>query len=62
MQIEDGRYAGNALSWHMKMQKPISVKLSVALEVTGDTLQGAAKAGFFGKAKITGSRVSQVTA
>lgn len=60
MQIEDGRHSGNTLTWKMRMEKPIKVKLSVAILVDGNTLAGGAKAGLFGKAKINGQRITEL--
>lgn len=59
MQIEEGRYSGNALTWKMRMEKPIKVKLAVSIQIDGNTLSGGAKAGLFGKAKISGQRMSE---
>lgn len=58
MQIEEGRHSGNSLTWKMRMEKPIKVKLSVSVQVDGNTLSGGAKAGLFGKAKINGQRIT----
>lgn len=60
MQIEEGRHSGNTLTWKMRMEKPIKVKLSVAIQVDGNTLSGGAKAGLFGKAKISGQRITEL--
>jgi len=57
MQIEEGRHAGNTLTWKMRMEKPIKVKLVVTIQIDGNTLSGGAKAGLFGKAKISGQRI-----
>lgn len=58
MQIEDGRHSGNSMTWKMRMDKPIKVNLSVSTQVDGNTLSGWAKAGLFGKAKISGQRIT----
>lgn len=59
--IKDGRIVGNALSWTMQVKKPTSMKVTFEATVQGDSIAGYAKLGFFGKAELTGQRVSPAT-
>jgi carbon-monoxide dehydrogenase large subunit len=52
----EGKVAGNTLKWEMKVTKPISVTLKYDVTVAGDKLSGKVKMGFFGSAKLTGTR------
>ena len=52
-----GSAQGNTLNWTMDVTKPMSATVTVDVVVDGDTMTGAAKLGFFGKAKLTGERV-----
>src|SRR6516165_1591819 len=52
-----GRVTGNALEWQMKTSKPIPITVTFKVEVEGDTLNGTAKLGMFGKSTLTGSRL-----
>ena len=56
MVIEEGRISGNTVTWKMRMEKPISVKLSVNVQIDGDRLSGTAKAGLLGRAKMAGQK------
>jgi hypothetical protein len=57
-----GKVSGNALSWVMDVRKPIPVKVTFNVTVDGDVLSGFAKAGLFGKASLTGERLSEAAA
>jgi carbon-monoxide dehydrogenase large subunit len=51
-----GTVAGNRLKWEMKVTQPMPITLKYDLAVDGDTIEGSAKLGMFGKAKVTGTR------
>ncbi len=55
--INDGKAAGDALSWTMNVTKPMPIKLSFEVKVAGDTMTGHAKLGAFGTADVSGQRV-----
>jgi cytochrome P450 len=55
--INDGRIAGDTLTWTMDVKKPTAIKLSFEAEVQGDALKGHAKLGMFGKAELVGQRI-----
>jgi hypothetical protein len=48
----------NRLHWVMDVKKPMRIKVTCEVVVEGDTLSGTAKLGIFGKAKMTGRRIS----
>jgi hypothetical protein len=56
--IGDGRIAGATLSWTLSVKKPMPIKLRFAAQVQGDSMTGSATLGMFGKAELTGKRVS----
>jgi cytochrome P450 len=56
--IGDGAIKGDTLSWSMDVKQPMAIKVSFEATVTGDAMKGAAKLGMFGKADLTGQRVS----
>lgn len=53
-----GEINGNTLSWDMKITKPLSMKASYEIAIEGDTMNGTAKLGFLGKAKVSGERIA----
>lgn len=54
----EGHVSGNLLSWTMKVTKPIPVKVTFDVIVEGDAMRGTAKAGIFGKASVSGVRIT----
>lgn len=57
MDVEDGKVAGNTLTWKMKMTVPMPMTLDCEATVDGDTLSGTVKAGAFGSFPMNGTRV-----
>ena len=55
--IPDGTVDGDTIAWTMHVSKPMSLTITCRVTVSGDTLEGAAKAGIFGSFPITGKRV-----
>lgn len=58
MPLQNGRYQGNTLTWALQLQKPFKLNLKVEVTVSGQQLEGHAKAGLIGKAAIQGTRRS----
>jgi cytochrome P450 len=56
--IKNGKIEGSTLSWSMDVKKPMPIKVSFEAEVSGQSMTGQAKLGFFGKSKFEGQRVS----
>jgi cytochrome P450 len=56
--IGDGRVEGQRLTWTMSVKQPMKITVSFDITTTGDTVTGSAKLGMFGKASITGQRLS----
>ncbi len=56
-----GEIIDNTLAWDMKISKPIPMKARYEITIDGDTLQGFAKLGLLGKAKVFGERTSTAT-
>lgn len=56
MDVEDGKVAGNTLTWKMKMTVPMPMTLDCEATVDGDTLSGTVKAGAFGSFPMNGKR------
>ncbi len=56
-EIPDGSVDGDTLSWTMHISKPMPLTLACKATISGDTLAGTVKAGFFGSFPITGVRV-----
>jgi hypothetical protein len=54
----EGTAEGDTLRWVSSITKPMSMKVTFELTVSGDTLNGIAKLGFLGKAKLTGERIA----
>ena len=48
----------NRLQWVMDVKKPMRIKVTCEVAIEGDTLNGTAKLGIFGKAKMTGTRIA----
>lgn len=56
MDIEDGKVAGNTLTWKMSMVVPMPMTLDCEATVDGDTITGAVNAGAFGAMPLSGTR------
>lgn len=56
MDVQDGKVAGNALTWKMDMKVPMPMTLECSAMVHGDDLTGEVKAGVFGTMPLTGTR------
>ena len=56
-QAFEGTVSGNALTWEMKVTKPMSLTLKYDLKIDGDQLTGKARMGIFGTAKVKGERM-----
>jgi cytochrome P450 len=56
--ISNGKFSGGQISWTMEAKKPVAIKLKFEVTVQGDTMTGHAKLGMFGKAELSGQRVS----
>jgi cytochrome P450 len=55
--VTDGKIAGDSLTWVMEVKKPMALKVTFEVKVTGDSMSGHAKLGMMGKAELTGQRV-----
>jgi cytochrome P450 len=55
--INNGKIAGDTLSWTMDVKKPAAIKLSFEVKLQGDAMTGYAKLGMFGKADLNGQRI-----
>ncbi len=55
--INDGRIAGDKLTWTMKVTKPMPIKLSFDVKIEGDQMTGKVKLGLFGSAALSGRRI-----
>jgi cytochrome P450 len=51
-----GKISGAAHSWTLAVTKPVSIKLSFDVQISGDAMTGSVKLGMFGKAKLVGQR------
>ena len=56
--IIDGVAEGDHVSWTLAITRPMKMSFAVKLVVTGDSLQGTAKARIFPAAKVTGERAA----
>lgn len=56
MDAQNGKVAGNTLSWQMDMKVPMPMTLDCTATVDGDTIAGDVKAGAFGSMALTGTR------
>ena len=55
--VENGKIAGDTLTWAMDVKKPVAIKLSFDVKLQGDAMTGHAKLGMFGKSKLSGRRI-----
>jgi hypothetical protein len=56
--LQNVTVSGNSASCSVTVTQPMAVTLKCAVTVDGDTLNGTASAGFFGKFALTGRRTS----
>lgn len=56
-----GSASEGTLSWQMKATKPIPISVTFKAQIAGDTLNGTARLGIFGKSTLTGSRLAAGT-
>lgn len=56
MEVEDGKVAGNTLTWTMAMKAPMPMTLECEATVAGDSITGTVKAGMFGSMPMSGDR------
>jgi aerobic carbon-monoxide dehydrogenase large subunit len=54
--ISDGVVNGNALSWNVKLTKPMKMTLKFTVDVNGDNMTGKVKLGIMGSGEVTGTR------
>lgn len=54
--LENGKVNGNAVSYAVKLTKPMPVTLNIEAEINGDEMSGKAKAGPFGSFALEGKR------
>jgi hypothetical protein len=51
-----GKVDGDKLSWSSQMTQPFPITLEFTVTVTGDSMEGAVKAGSFGSSPLKGVR------
>jgi hypothetical protein len=56
VEIKGGRVDGDRLTWHVDMPQPMSMKLDIEVQVSGDTLSGTVKTPF-GPVPLQGVRM-----
>lgn len=56
MDVQNGKVAGNTLSWTMDMTVPMAMTLECEATVEGDSISGSIKAGMFGSMALSGTR------
>jgi hypothetical protein len=54
--LNDGKVAGDTLTWSANMTQPMPIKLEFTGKVTGDKIAGSVKLGAFGNASFEGTR------
>lgn len=54
--LQDISFAGDRVTWHQSVTKPMRLNLDFDLVVAGDTLTGHSKAGRLPRSKVTGTR------
>lgn len=58
LKILEGNIDGNTLSWKMQMTAPMKVTLTVTATISGDSIEGEVKAGFFPPSKMVANRIT----
>jgi hypothetical protein len=56
--LEDLAVAGNEVTWHQSVTKPMKLNLKCTVTIDGDKLSGKAKAGMFPAVTMNGERAS----
>jgi len=56
MATQDGKVAGNTLTWKMDMKVPMPMTLDCEATIDGDALTGKVVAGAFGAMALSGTR------
>ena len=56
MAVENGRVAGNRLTWTMRMTAPMPMSLDCEAVIVGDTITGTVRAGVLGAMALSGTR------
>ena len=54
--LNDGKVAGDTLTWSANMTQPMPIKLEFTGKVAGDKISGSVKLGAFGNASFEGTR------
>lgn len=54
----DGRVDGDAVRFKVRIRKPLPMKLTYTLIVSGDAMEGEVKPGVFSKQRVTGVRAA----
>jgi len=54
--LNDGKVAGDTLTWSANMTQPMPIKLEFTGKVDGDKIAGSVKLGAFGNASFEGTR------
>jgi hypothetical protein len=54
--LNDGKVAGDTLTWSANMTQPMPIKLEFTGKVAGDKIAGSVKLGAFGNATFEGTR------
>lgn len=58
LDCNNGKIAGNTLTWTMDMKVPMPMTLECEATIDGDSLTGGVKAGAFGTSPMTGTRAA----
>ena len=56
LDLNDGKVAGDTVSWSANISQPMPMKLEFSGKVTGDKIAGNVKLGAFGNASFEGTR------
>ena len=54
--IDNGTVDGDTINWKMTISKPMTLEVTCAATVTGDSLEGKVDTGAFGAFGLTGTR------
>ncbi len=56
--LQDVTVAGDSATFTVALTQPVRVTGQCSIEISGDTMTGSARAGFFGTFALTGSRAA----
>ena len=56
LSIEDGRIEDGVLSWNLRLNRPIPMKITCRAQIHGNRLEGTATVAAFGDITFTGTR------